>query len=153
MGEAIKSSEFLHAINLDLNAIRELYKFHLVSRRRIPITSCPSWKFIQSLIQSFDDNDDQTLTGQVSHKHLLSKNWPLRGSAKRNCLFWLSAICSASVLMILFIHFDPNVVPFWSFLIHLGFLSHFDPISSTFGPFFSKLTAAPNQNKHKVLAT
>ena len=63
IGQAIKSSEFLHAINLDLNAIRDLYKFHLVSRRRIPLTTCPSWKFIQGLIQSFDDNDDQTLTG------------------------------------------------------------------------------------------
>lgn len=53
----------MHAINLDLTAIRDVFKFHLVSRRRIPITTCPSWKFVQGLIQSFDDNDDQTLTG------------------------------------------------------------------------------------------
>ena len=44
VSQAISSSEFLHAINLDLNAIRDIYKFHLVSRRRIPMTICPSWK-------------------------------------------------------------------------------------------------------------
>ena len=65
MKQAVESSEFLlHAINLNLTAIRELYKFHLVSRRRIPITTCPSWKFVQGMIQSFDDNNDQTLTGE-----------------------------------------------------------------------------------------
>ena len=25
--------------------------------------------------------------GQVSHQHLVSKNWPLGGTTKRNCLF------------------------------------------------------------------
>lgn len=59
---AAKSAEFLYAANADLDTIRGLYKFHLVSRRRIPATSCPSWKFVQGLIQAFDDDDDQVLT-------------------------------------------------------------------------------------------
>lgn len=59
---AAKSSTFLYSSNMDLDTIRGLYKYHLVSRRRIPITICPSWKFVQALIQSFDDNNDQTLT-------------------------------------------------------------------------------------------
>jgi len=61
---AAKSSEFLYAINPDLESIRGLYKFHLVSRRRIPMTVCPSWKLIQGMIQSFDDNEDQALTAE-----------------------------------------------------------------------------------------
>lgn len=62
MSVAAKSAEFLYAANVDLDTIRNLYKFHLVSRRRIPATSCPSWKFVQGLIQAFDDDDDQVLT-------------------------------------------------------------------------------------------
>jgi len=62
VSEAAKASMFLYTANLDLESIRNLFKYHLVSRRRIPITTCPSWKLIQGMIQAFDDNDDQTLT-------------------------------------------------------------------------------------------
>ena len=44
---AAKSTMFLYTANLDLESIKGLYKYHLVSRRRIPVTICPSWKFIQ----------------------------------------------------------------------------------------------------------
>ena len=47
---AAKSSMFLYTANLDLDSIKNLYKYHLVSRRRIPITICPSWKLVQVLI-------------------------------------------------------------------------------------------------------
>ena len=36
----------------------------MISRRRIPITICPSWKFVQGLVQAFDDNEDETLTAE-----------------------------------------------------------------------------------------
>jgi len=62
ISEVAKKSEFLFGDPLDLNSIRGIYKYHLISRRRIPATICPSWKFVQGLIQAFDDNDDQTLT-------------------------------------------------------------------------------------------
>ena len=42
-----KKSEFLFGDPLDLNSIRGIYKYHLISRRRIPATICPSWKFVQ----------------------------------------------------------------------------------------------------------
>lgn len=61
---AAKSSMFLYTANLDLDSIKNLYKYHLVSRRRIPITICPSWKLVQGMIQSFDDDDDLTLTAE-----------------------------------------------------------------------------------------
>ncbi len=59
---AAKSSEFLYAASVDLDTIRDLYKYHLVSRRRIPLTICPSWKLVQGLVLAFDDDDDNTLT-------------------------------------------------------------------------------------------
>jgi len=62
ISDVASTSEFLFADKLDLDSIRGIYKYHLVSRRRIPATICPSWKFVQGLIQAFDDNDDQTLT-------------------------------------------------------------------------------------------
>ena len=47
---AAKSSMFLYTANLDLDSIKNLYKYHLVSRRRIPITICPSWKLVQVIM-------------------------------------------------------------------------------------------------------
>ena len=48
---------------LDVDAIRQLYKHHLVSGKRIPLTVCPSWKLLEGLIRSYDENGDNTLMG------------------------------------------------------------------------------------------
>ena len=47
ISEVAKKSDFLFGDPLDLNSIRGIYKYHLISRRRIPATICPSWKFVQ----------------------------------------------------------------------------------------------------------
>ena len=47
ISDVASTSEFLFADKLDLDSIRGIYKYHLVSRRRIPATICPSWKFVQ----------------------------------------------------------------------------------------------------------
>lgn len=39
---------------IDTPTIRGLFKGHLVSRRRIPIINCPTYKFIDALVSSFD---------------------------------------------------------------------------------------------------
>ena len=49
---------------LDLESLTNLYEHHLVSSRRIPLTTCPTWKLIEGLVKAFDENDDKTLTGK-----------------------------------------------------------------------------------------
>ena len=57
------ASRSLQTVTLDVDAIRHLYKNHLVSAKRIPITACPSWRLLEGLIRSYDENDDKTLMG------------------------------------------------------------------------------------------
>ena len=54
--EVAKASEFLFGDPLDLNSIRGIYKYHLISRRRIPATICPSWKFVQVINEFIDSS-------------------------------------------------------------------------------------------------
>ena len=58
------ASTLLKTSTLDLESIRNLHQHHLVSSRRIPITTCPTWRLVEGLVKAFDENDDKTLTGQ-----------------------------------------------------------------------------------------
>ena len=58
------ASYVLQTSPLDLDSITNLHKNHLVSSRRIPLTTCPTWKLVEGLVKAFDENDDKTLTGQ-----------------------------------------------------------------------------------------
>ena len=57
------ASMALQTTTLDVDAIKQLYKHHLVSGKRIPFTVCPTWKLLEGLIRSYDENDDMTLRG------------------------------------------------------------------------------------------
>ena len=58
------ASNVLQTSPLDLDSITNLHKNHLVSSRRIPLTTCQTWKLVEGLVKAFDENDDKTLTGQ-----------------------------------------------------------------------------------------
>ena len=58
------ASMSLQTSPLDLESLTKLYQHHLVSSRRIPLTTCPTWKLIEGLVKAFDENDDKTLTGK-----------------------------------------------------------------------------------------
>ena len=44
---------------------------HLVSSKRIPITTCPTWRLVDGLVKAFDENDDKALVGEEK-SHLLT---------------------------------------------------------------------------------
>jgi len=58
------ASKSLQMEELSVSSIRSLYKHHLVSGKRIPLTACPSWRLLEGLIRSYDENDDKTLMGE-----------------------------------------------------------------------------------------
>ena len=62
---------FMRTADVGSDFIRDLFRAHLVSRRRIPMTACPSWKLIQGLIQSFDVDEDRTLSA-AEKAHLIA---------------------------------------------------------------------------------
>lgn len=57
------SSMILKTNQLQADTIRDLYKLHLASASRIPLTVCPSWRLLEGLVRSHDENQDNSLTG------------------------------------------------------------------------------------------
>ncbi|TRY68434.1 hypothetical protein TCAL_01364 [Tigriopus californicus] len=58
------SNSFLYSFILNEKSLRNLYKTHLSSRHWVPMTACPSYKLMDGLVQSFDENRDHTLTAK-----------------------------------------------------------------------------------------
>ena len=58
------ASSSLQTSPLDLKSIAQLYLHHLVSSKRIPLTTCPTWRLVEGLVKAFDEDDDKTVTGR-----------------------------------------------------------------------------------------
>lgn len=57
-------NSFLYSFIMNEKSLRNLYKTHLASRDWVPMTACPSYKLMDGLVQSFDENRDHTLTAK-----------------------------------------------------------------------------------------
>ena len=68
---------FLRTIDFDALAMRNLYRAHLVSRKRLPMTVCPSWKTIQGFVKAFDMAEDNALTAEEKAQMITAiAGWP-----------------------------------------------------------------------------
>ncbi len=70
-------NSFLYTSSVDSPTIRGLHRGHLASRRRIPMTACPTFRLVDALVRAFDTDEDGALRG--SEKAVLVttlSTWP-----------------------------------------------------------------------------